>query len=99
MRKIWISIFLLVSVFFLGTPAMAEEYVSRDFPSNEIILKNLGGELRVFGKTDGPFGGNNLFEVYLQDRSGQILKFNLIRLDTNRWIFRGMGKGDRILQK
>ena len=98
MRKIWILTFLLVSVLFLGTPAMAEEYVSRDFPSNEIILKNFEvkgfGDPQIFGKT----GGNNLFEVYFKGDHRFVIKCDLIRLDTNRWILR-VGSELKILQK
>lgn len=87
MKKTWIPILLLVSVFFLLTPAMGEEYISKDFPSNEIILKNLeriqGRDFELIGKT----GENYSFEVYVKIVGmDDIESFSLIRLDTNRWL-------------
>lgn len=89
MRKIWISTFLLVSVFFLNSPVIGEEYVSKDFPSNEIILKNLKNlgeppdKILILGKT----GGNNSFVVFFLKTSGEIRELNFIRLDTKIWLF------------
>lgn len=97
MKKIWILTSLLVSVFCLSSSAIAEEYVSKDFPSDEIVLKNLrqyhGQATQVLGKV----GNNNSFEVFLMN-SGGIFKVGFQRLDTNIWLTGGY-KEYRILEK
>lgn len=83
MKKIWILTSLLVSVFCLSSSAIAEEYVSKDFPSNEIVLKNLReSHAQVLGKV----GTNNSFEVFLMNSRGGIFQYKFLRLDTNKWI-------------
>lgn len=105
MKKNWILTFLLVSVFCLSSSAIAEEYVSKDFPSNEIVLKNVRelygqANVQVLGKESN----NNSFEVFLM-KGGGIFKVTFLRLDTNRWLFKDFSildlekRGYYILQK
>lgn len=105
MRKIYARYLILAVALFFGTPALGEEYVNKEFPSDEIMLKNIQ---RIY-ETENVFefiGKNvkdNSYEVFVKMSGGTMITvFRLLRLDTNRWVIdepSGRFHGYEILQK
>lgn len=104
-----IVIVLVLLPFLFVARASAEPYVSKDFPPNEVIVKDMpkvnpqwtkaNANLKILGKT----GKDNEFTVFIEIRQvggpgGLVLRLTLIRLDTNLWIFTPGGGEPQILE-
>lgn len=97
MKRVVISGFVLCFfVFLLISPAMGEDYVSKTFPSNEILTKAIGKDVqKIIGKYQNKDGR---YEVFYRTTDNETAHVELIKLDTDIWIMTGRGQY-KILQK
>jgi hypothetical protein len=99
MGKIVVLVCMVMSLFFAHV-VLAEDYVSKDFPSTATIERACAADLakvasgaklgRFFGKTQNSTAFEVYFEVRNQGNSG-INSWTLYKLDSNLWLIKSIG--------
>lgn len=105
MRKILQVILVIISLLLLVGQLRAEDYVNNDFPSDEILMKNIQALCNSFkiSKLLGKYQDKD--EVYhvitMVESQGapRMHSTTVIRLDTNLWIVNPARCNDGVVQK
>jgi hypothetical protein len=105
MRKILQVILVMISLLLLVGQLRAEDYVNNDFPSDEILMKNIQALCNSFkiSKLLGKYQDKD--EVYqvvtMVDSQGapRMHSTTVIRLDTNLWVVNPARCNDGVVQK
>jgi hypothetical protein len=105
MRKILQVILVIISLLLLVGQLRAEDYVNTDFPSDEILMRNLQDLCNSFkiskllGKYQDKDGVYQVVTMVESQGAPRMHSTTVIRLDTNLWIANPARCNDGIVQK
>jgi hypothetical protein len=105
MRKILQVILVIISLLLLVGQLRAEDYVNNDFPSDEILMKNLQTLCNSFkiskliGKYQDKDGAYHIITMVEGQGAPRMHSTTVIRLDTNIWIANPARCDDGVVQK
>ncbi len=85
MRKVKYLLFSIVFMLSMAASVRAEDYISKTFPSNDIILKELPPGSKIVGKYKE---GDNTYSIFATQtgNSKRVGKIIIQKLDTDIWI-------------
>jgi hypothetical protein len=105
MRKILQVILVIISLLLLVGQLRADDYVNNDFPSDEILMKNLRTLCNSFkiskliGKYQDKDGVYHVITMVESQGAPRMHSTTVIRLDTNIWIANPARCDDGVVQK